>query len=422
MFKKLLTIGILTLVLSIPLANAATASDISDRNFYKNLPVASVKTHDTANNWGTVIYLPQYHKSPGSKDEDPKNNKAEITQKETYKIAEKIIQNGEVEIAMVEGKLTGPLDANEKAEISEELKNKTQRTKALNDLKNALKNNPVDPQMKKNAEAEIQKHFAKKERSLYLKGGIQILWGEDKVKNLVGSENKETLDKSRDVVRDYIYIQDQISKLSRANPLALNNKIDLEQITRLKQLKSQGKDNMGINNEKLQKYKKLSEMIKAKKGIKNTSAKTNGGVEELLKKAKETGNIKAAEAIENFINQIRTIEKNESKKLNTTSISKIGSLSSIKAPSRTNNPYAKIFDKTQLLELRKQSENKINSIIIEQRNREAAENFAKALKTNKEKTGILQFGAGHEAGLVKELQKQGLDVIVVTPNEVAKGK
>jgi hypothetical protein len=44
--------------------------------------------------------------------------------------------------------------------------------------------------------------------------------------------------------------------------------------------------------------------------------------------------------------------------------------------------------------------------------------MATLLKDQKEKIGILQFGAGHEEGLIDEFNKIGITVITVTPDRV----
>ena len=60
----------------------------------------------------------------------------------------------------------------------------------------------------------------------------------------------------------------------------------------------------------------------------------------------------------------------------------------------------------------------IEKVVIIKRNKEAAENFARALKQEGEIVGVLQFGAGHKDGLIKELNSQGLSVVVITPEEI----
>lgn len=84
------------------------------------------------------------------------------------------------------------------------------------------------------------------------------------------------------------------------------------------------------------------------------------------------------------------------------------------------NPFTNISDVKKLQNLLKESDKKIEATVMDQRNQDAAANVAKAFEEYHTDLGILQFGAAHEDGLVKELQKQGLNVVVITPNEVAK--
>ncbi len=96
-------------------------------------------------------------------------------------------------------------------------------------------------------------------------------------------------------------------------------------------------------------------------------------------------------------------------------INTLGSRANIVPPQRQNNPYKKETNMLLLQSKLKQSDIQISSIIIDQRNKETADNFARALKQEDVNIGVLQFGAGHKEGLIKELQKQNLSVIVIDP-------
>ena len=84
-------------------------------------------------------------------------------------------------------------------------------------------------------------------------------------------------------------------------------------------------------------------------------------------------------------------------------------------PSRQDNPYKTINDKNKLNGLLNKAENEINTVVLNERNKDAAENFSKALKENEMNTGIIQYGAEHEKGLTEELNKRGISVFVVKP-------
>lgn len=96
-----------------------------------------------------------------------------------------------------------------------------------------------------------------------------------------------------------------------------------------------------------------------------------------------------------------------------TTTSPLALKSNTSLPSRENNPYESINSVSQIDSLIQQSENQIQNVVVDERNKEAAKNFAKALQENKETTGIIQFGEGHEEGLVKELNNAGISVIVI---------
>lgn len=84
------------------------------------------------------------------------------------------------------------------------------------------------------------------------------------------------------------------------------------------------------------------------------------------------------------------------------------------------NPFASISDVKKLKALLRESDKKVDAVVMEKRNQDAAANLAKAFEEYSTKLGIIQFGAAHEKGLLSELQKQGFNVVVITPAEVAK--
>jgi pheromone shutdown protein TraB len=87
--------------------------------------------------------------------------------------------------------------------------------------------------------------------------------------------------------------------------------------------------------------------------------------------------------------------------------------------SRANNPYRKISDKQVLQERLAEVERHLEEVVVDQRNQEVAVNAAQIMKDQDKSFAVVQFGAGHATGLVEELNKQGITVITVTPQEVA---
>lgn len=279
---------------------------LKDLNFYKDLPVGDLDVHEADNSWATVVFFPQYHKAPGSSVKNKKNDKAEVTQNEIYEIIKSIMNRVPIKLVMVEGKLKGEVPKVEKEKVK----------KKIEDLKK-LKDKPKN-----------DKKVTEKKRELSLVGAPIKLWAEGKEMILVGSENKKTLDESREIVKEHLYLQEQLSG------------------------KTSGLEK-SFSDETVKKLKKLKD-LKAKMKDKKKSGKTE--------------------------------------------------------------------NKENLKEKMKKNEEKIQDVIIDKRNKETAENFAQALKKYDENAGILEFGAGHEAGLIKEFNRLGIDVIVIKTTEVERLK
>lgn len=310
--------------------SAGETDQLKSPNFYKDLPVANIDVHTVDNSWATVVYLPQYHKSPGSKVSNKKNDRAEVAQNETYKILKSIFNQLPIKLVMVEGKLKGDVPEKDKEKIQEKIK----------DLKGLTEKSHENLTAKE--KKRLEKNIKMKKRELSLSGAPISLWAEGEPLILVGSENKETLDLSREIVKEHLYLKDQLKQLGNS---PISQKFSL------------GKSFDDQTLKKLQKLKQLkSKQLKSKSGGK----------------------------------------------------------SGIKG-----NPFSEITDKSQLKTMLKKNEEKINKTIVERRNKETAENFAESLENHDENIGIIQYGAGHKLGLVKELNKRGISVIVVTPQAVA---
>ncbi len=137
----------------------------------------------------------------------------------------------------------------------------------------------------------------------------------------------------------------------------------------------------------------------------------NSDMSLLISQAQEQGKTELVNMLEDCKKTYDSIDNLQ----NTSSIS-------TSAPSRKDNPYKSVKDLQKLQAMLNETESRIQTVVIDKRNQETAENFTKALKAGNTTVGILQFGAGHEEGLVKELNKQGITVIVVKPSEVLRRK
>lgn len=366
--RKALTLAVLIALFAgmMPVPSSAQTSNetgsIQKELNGSGLPIGRTTVHETPNSIGTAIYLPQIHQEPGSSASDSVNNQAETAQNQIYSIISHLEKNG-TNLVMAEGDLYGPVP-DEKISL---LKNKIS---AKNDLTSNLQklnsSSDVDPSLKNKIATDGNKVLSAANRAITLEGAPYRLKAEGRDINLYGAENKTTFDQSANLVRNHIYLQDRISQLSGGMSMQTGSSMP-SQTNSLSDALASDLSNMesALPND--------SDLKTVSQNIKNDMA---------------------------VLNQIYRPSGSEN------------------GPSRSDNPYSGISN-IQTLQLKmRQNEQSINSVVIDQRNKDTAINFAQALKTENKSVGMIQFGSMHESGLVSELQKQGLSVIVVSAQAV----
>ena len=217
------------------------------------------------------------------------------------------------------------------------------------------------------------------EREILLFGAPFKLKAEGVSLTLYGSENTETVEKSAALVRNYIFLEDRIKQLDNPGNVAIGS--PLPESFNLQSVLS-----LLIPNSPI----KLLE----------------SGLQNLNRLASEKGDGDVVSIADGMRYDLSVLAQPEA-------AANIAS-----APARTDNPFGNINDKQELQEKMSEVEKQINSTVVEVRNREAADFFVAALKNIDDQVGILQFGAGHTAGLVSELTARGLTVVVITPQAV----
>lgn len=365
----------------LPSSKQISIEELANFSTYTGLPVAKVEEFNVPNAWGTVIYLPQYHRSPGSDAEDKVNNAGAKSQEQIYQIADFLIEKGGINLAMVEGALFGEVPAENVALLANKIEKRNELATVYEDLKKSLQGVNLNLNSENKLLKQLLDELTLADRELILEGASEKLKAEGENFKLFGSENKETREESKLVLRDYIFLTDRIKQLD--TPL---NK----SIASRDQIK-------GLANPNLRLF--------------SSRDNTQPEFYSLESAASSSGNDK-------LVNLLKEAEKafNE---LTRNTPDKVMVQSAPDNPSREDNPYKDITDKAILQEKLASAKEKMEQIIIEKRNRETAENFTKALRQEDEKVGILQFGAGHKTGLVKELNNQGLNVITITVDEVS---
>lgn len=363
--------------------------DINDINVYKgrDLPVAKVRTYPVSNSKGTVIYIPQYHKNPGSDSDDPKNDSAQVAQNEIYQIV-KFLHNGlKVNLMMVEGELYGEVPVGKITGTAKKLEDRNVFVQNFQNLEKKFNKDIIDSSLQKDLCGKVYSEVGKVDRDIILQGAPIKLKIEDTDRNLVlyGTENENTLEQSRVLVRNYIYLQDRFDQLQRTSSADNfpGNSFNLDD------------DSLKTLMKLFQRNPVLEEFETLK-------------TEALLLGKKE------------IVSVISTNEDLFSKLIDDNTVLNQPVLPQDTGTGRLDNPYQDISDVNQVKKMLDIAENKINQIVVDQRNRETSENFIKSLKEVNNNIGILAFGAGHEDGLVKEFNKRGISVIIITSDEVNK--
>lgn len=349
-------------------------------NTYTNPAIGKIEQFRVTSSTGTVILLPQRHQSPGSQAADKTNDVAEVTQNQIYQVISELYQKLNVTLVMAEGDLYGEVPGEKITYLNKLIDLRNQFATQLVTFQESSINEGVDRNWLSSVVTSLNTYLKSLDREIILAGAPYKLKAEGTPITLIGAENKTTLNKSAELVRNYTYLQDRKQQLARntapqTNPssfasaylslLAANND-PVKQVQR----------NLSSINQSYAKNKRLASIAKQ---------------------------------LENSFNNIIGLKQQNI----------IGGNNS-PLPSREDNPYKNIMSTRQIDQMIKEDESKIETLIIDQRNKETADFALQAIKTESVPTMILQYGAGHVSGLVKELNAKGLSVIVITPKAILK--
>lgn len=336
----------------------------------------NIAKSEVTNPKGTAILIVQNHCNPGTDPLDSINDSATVTQGQIYKLVSDLTQHYDIKFVMAEGDLNGPVPTQKITDLTAKIKARNELSSQLTKLDNLTKTDSANAAYLKQVITDTQAVIAAVDREVELVGAPYQLKAEGRDFVLYGAENADTLAEDTNIVRDYIYLQDRQAQLANNTPSQTSS----GGITSILQ---QFGTLLGRSSDPFQNLQ--SDL--------NNPSFTNAPVE-------------LQQTIEGIRTSLQAIQQLRQAKTAT------------QAPSRQDNPYASITDPNKINSLIKDAEQKIQSEVIDRRNRETAQNFAAALKQLNQKVGILQFGAGHQEGLVKELNNQGLSVIIITPEEV----
>lgn len=347
----------------------------------KDLPIAKTAMHEAGNDWATAILIPQYHRYPGSSGNDPINDSAERTQKQIYQIIPQINKQYGAQLIMIEGELYGEVPYKKIADLDKKIKERNKLVSECETLKKHLNENGVTPREEKLLN-KIEQTIAKIDRNIILEGAPFKLKAEGKNLTLFGSENKDTQDQSRMLVKKYIYLQDRAKEISGQS----------------RKLSSRGDESDKLFNDDTKSL--LLKLL----GSRDSLAAELKNFELTAKSNNDQKSLDLIEGIKITIENLEDNGKNPGLKTS--------------EDSRADNPYNNVRSREKIEDMMQETEQQINEVIIDKRNKETAENFSRMLTEENQTAGILQYGAGHESGLIKELNRKGISVLVITPQEV----
>lgn len=409
------------------------AADFSMKLRNNNLPVSDVDIYDVENPEGVVVFIPQTHVTPGTSIEDPVNDSAEEAQKEIYDIISYLNEEEKVNLIMVEGEKFGLVPDAKISNVEKKIDIRDNFQDLSEDLKSELNNESVSDEKINSLLYALENEIKFLDREIALNGAPYEAKAENDNFIVYGSENPDTYQECSKIVTNYIYQKDRLSVLEGKNSpvsgkLAVNDK--LAQLKTMLEGKYRNLGASSINNASVDTVDAASELnLGSVKNLYNYLLDNSISISDMALR-QSRGLLGGASSLDESLEEIKLIGENRRNQniINITdNISsynnELGQLRNEKSAetasaSRSDNPYDGINDKEIIKKEIKSSEDQIQEMIIDKRNLETAENFKQALIETNNNIGMLQFGAGHEEGLINEMNAQNLTVVVVKSNEV----
>lgn len=348
----------------------------------KLVPTTTISEFLVENSQKTALLIPQNHKYPGSKPADKINNSAQNAQQQIYEIISRLHKDYGIDFIMAEGELFGPVEDKKIAGIDRKIEKRDQFATEVKEIEVLMKKENIDRQVIENFSKSASAYLDHLDREIILEGAPYVYVAKENCDDIeiYGAENEQTRNESKAIVQDYIYEKDRLSQLSGTS----------------KSLRSSILGNsfsLGLSTQ-------------------TETSSLERTMDEAENQAMSCGNDSLAKKIDLAQQDYRDLEKLDEEST--------GDPDNSNLPKRTENPYANINDPEKLKEEMRQTEAKIQQVVIDRRNLETARYFNDALENNGKQTGIIQYGAGHEQGLIEQLNKLGISVIVIKPDEVAR--
>jgi hypothetical protein len=354
----------------VSLATSTNLLSLGDIKRLANPNIGKVDYYPIQNSKGTVILIPQQHQNPGTDPSDPINDLAVATQKEIYGILKDLTGKLNINVVMAEGDMFGAVPDNKIKYLTNLISLHARLASSIDALQKD--GDPITDQLLN----DLRTYERSIEREITLTGAPYDLKAEGNSLVIYGIENKNTFDRSATLVRNYVYLLD-----------------------RKQQLTSGTKNQMGAGLTKAIVYPPTQSLDPAAAIIQKISFFPSF----ILTKATNAA-LSDIGGVLSKIQQLKAVQNTNAAAL----------------PSRSANPYSSLTSAAEVDKLIEQNNADIQKTIIDQRNIDTADNCLQVLTEKNTPSLILQLGAGHEEGIVKDLNAKGLSVIVITPRSVLK--
>lgn len=341
---------------------------------------AQVTDYTVKNSKGTVILMPQIHWTAGTDYNSSINDNADQVQTEETAALKDITSQTAVSLFVVEGENAGAVPQNKLQAIADKQHAIDSFQQTATDFVNTY-GSTLTPDQLGALKQQLQNFNNQQTRVVMLQGAPYVVGITDSNAKIMGAETPATLDKARGILRNYYYLEDRISQLQP----------------------QQDQQSAGATS---------SSAAAPTVAPTDNSSSLQSALQNLQMQAQLSGNSAMASAVSQLYGSANSVAGTA------TNIQDLGSNTDSNAPSRSDNPYASEMDLTQLQSQLKDVEQQFQSVIVNQRNQDAAANVLKDMQAAHQDQAVLQFGAGHTDDLVKLLNKEGLSVKVVTTKTV----
>lgn len=387
----LLTIGVLKNSNQLVAGNGLSkliSTSIPSAPDLKNLDFGKVERFKVPNAKSTVIYIPQLHKEPTSNAADKTNDQAFIVQKEISDILEKLVDVNHVKYVMDETDLYGPMPADKIQKIkngfSDIEKIKLDLKSVLNlYLKNGGSTETANT-VKKNAEEKLNGF----ERNIYLTGGAAVLAAKDQNAYVYGSQNPATINEAKIELQNLVYMEQRINQLETQNS-------------------TNGTRSVSTSSTNNQSAVNILSMLGSGGNSNNKSS-----LQPIIDFANKTNDTELL----NGINKVST----ESKAFTIDrSYETTPAMSTNASASQINvNPYQNVTNLTKLKQDYQVAYDKFIKLAKDQRSQEVSDNVDRMMQENGQSASVLVLGKDHKDQIISDLNKKGINVIVITPESL----